>query len=169
MEQVSGGTSSGRRGGQGALAGKRAADSRALALLPAIREIMAAGFVSRRALAGELNRRGIPTARGGHWHYTTVARMLTRLGLKTQGKGARVNNGLANKQAADARAKALASTISALQAQGLVSFEGIARELNEREIPTARGGKWHPTSAGRLLHRLERLEPSSRTVVTPDE
>ena len=118
MEQVSGGTSSGRRGGQGALAGKRAADSRALALLPAIRELMAAGFVSRRALAGELNRRGIPTARGGSWRYTTVVRMLTRLGLLTSGKGGRINNGLAHKQAADARAKALAPTIRALQGKG---------------------------------------------------
>ena len=97
MEQVSGGTSSGRRGGQGALAGKRAADSRALALLPGIRELMAAGFVSRRALAGELNRRGIPTARGGSWRYTTVVRMLTRLGLLTSGKGGRINNGLAHR------------------------------------------------------------------------
>jgi hypothetical protein len=64
---------------------------------------MSAGFVSRRALADELNRRGIPTARGGSWHYTTIVRTLTRLGLLTSGKGARINNGLANKQAADAR------------------------------------------------------------------
>jgi hypothetical protein len=35
----------------------------------------------------------------------------------------------------------------------------IARELNERRIPTARGCKWHPNSTWRLLHRLERLEP----------
>ena len=101
---------------------------------------MAAGFVSRHALADELNRRGIPTARGGSWHYTTVVRMLTRLGLLTSGKGGRINNGRASKQAADARAKALASTIRALQAKGLVSFSAIARELNEREIPTALGG-----------------------------
>jgi hypothetical protein len=156
MEQVSGGTSSGRRGGQGALAGKRAADSRALALLPAIRELMAAGFVSRRALAGELNRRGIPTARGGSWRYTTVVRMLTRLGLLTSGKGGRINNGLAHKQAAEARAKALAPTIRALQGKGLVSLKSIARELNERGIPAARGGKWHLAAVTRLLERLER-------------
>jgi Recombinase len=169
MQQVSGETSSGRRGGQGALAGKRAADSRALALLPAIREIMAAGFVSRRALAGELNRRGIPTARGGSWRYTTVVRMLTRLGLLTSGKRGRINNGLAHKQAADSRAKALAPTIRALQGKGVVSPMSIARELNERGIPAARGGKWHLTAVTRLLERLERLESSSRTVVASDE
>jgi Recombinase len=154
MEPVSGGTSSGRRGGQGALAGKRAADSRALALLPAIRELMAAGFVSRRALAGELNRKGIPTARGGSWHYTTVVRTLTRLGLLTSGKGGKINNGQAHKRTADARA---------LQGKGVVSLKSIASELNEQGIPAARGGKWHLPSVTRLLHRLERLEPSSQT------
>ena len=151
----------------GALANKRAADSHALALLPIIRELGAAGFISRPALANELNRRGIPTARGGHWHRTTVVRMLTRLGLLTSGKGGRINNGLAHKQAADARAKAVAPTIRTLQGRGLVSLKSIARELNEHGIPAARGGKWHLNSVTRLLQRLERLEPSSRTVVAP--
>jgi hypothetical protein len=94
--------------------------------------------------------------------------MLIRLGLIASGKG-RINTGLAIKQAADVRAKALASTIRALQAKGLVSSKTISRELNEREIPTALGGKWHRTSVDRLLHRLERLEPSSRTVVAADD
>jgi len=165
MVQVRGKASSRRRGINGALAGKRAADSRARTLVSIIRELKAAGFVSRRALAEELNRRRIPTARGGSWHYTTVVRMLTRLGLLTSGKGGRINNGLTTKQAADARAKALASTIRALQAKGLVSFSAIARALNEREIPTAVGGSWHPTSVKRLLHRLaqgRRSRSSSR-------
>jgi Recombinase len=154
MEQVRGKTSSRWRGIRGAVAGKRAAEARARALASTLRELRAAGFISRRALADELNRRGIPTARGGSWHYTTIVRMLTRLGLLTSGKGGRINNGLASKQGANARAKALASTIRALQGKGLVSFSAIARELNEQEIPTALGGKWHPASVSRLLHRL---------------
>jgi Recombinase len=154
MEQVRGKTSSRWRGIRGAVAGKRAAEARARALASTLRELRAAGFISRRALADELNRRGIPTSRGGSWHYTTIVRMLTRLGLLTSGKGGRINNGLASKQGANARAKALASTIRALQAKGLVSFSAIARELNEQEIPTALGGKWHPASVSRLLHRL---------------
>src|SRR4029077_15061926 len=129
--------------------------ARARALASTLRELRAAGFISRQALADELNRRGIPTARGGSWHYTTVVRMLTRLGLLTPGKGGRINNGRASKQGADARAKALASTIRALQAKGYVSFSAIARELNAREIPTVLGGEWHPASVSRLLHRLE--------------
>jgi hypothetical protein len=94
--------------------------------------------------------------------------MLTRLGLITLGKG-RINNGLAIKHAADARAKALGSTIRELRTAGFVSTKTIARALKEREIPTAQGSKWHPTSVDRLLHRLERLEPSARTVVADDE
>jgi hypothetical protein len=158
MKQVQGKTSSPRRG---APTNKRAAEARAAALAPTIRKLIAAGFVSRRALADESNRRGIPTARGGSWRYTTVVRMLTRLGLLTSGKGGRINNGLASKQAADAQAKALASTIRALQAKGLVSFSAIARALNERKIPTALGGKWHPTSVKRVLQRLRKLNRAS--------
>jgi hypothetical protein len=158
MKQVSEGTSSRRRGGHGALANKRAADSRAFGLASTIRELMAAGFISQRALSDELNRSGIPTPLGGSWHRTSLMRMLTRLGLST---GGGVNKGLASKQAADARAKALASTVRELQAKGVVSFSAIARELNARRIATARGCKWHPNSSWRLLHRLERLKHSS--------
>src|SRR5260370_17435380 len=83
MERVRGKTPHSRRG----LHGKLAADSRADALVPIIRELRAAGFISRRSLANELNRRGIPTARGGRWHYTTVVRMLAPLGLLTSRNG----------------------------------------------------------------------------------
>jgi len=161
MEQVRRETSS-RRSGDGALAVKRAADSRAAALASTIRQLMAFGFVSQRELARELNRRGIPTALGGSWHRTTVVRMLTRLGLITLGKG-RINSELATKQAADARAEAFGPTIRKLRKAGFVSIKAIARELNEREIPTPRGGKWHLTMVTRLLQRLDRLDRVSRS------
>ena len=164
MKQGRGRTSSHRRAIPGPLAGKRAADSRARALASTIRKLMAAGFVSRRTLADELNRRGVPTARGGSWHGTTVERMLTRLGLITSG-----NNVLANKQAADARAEAFGPTIRKLRKAGFVSIAAITRELNERRIPTARGGKWRLTTVTRPLERLERLEAFRRNRATPDE
>jgi Recombinase len=167
MKQPCGKASSRSRRGirGGPLVIKRAADARANALAPTLRKLRAAGFVSRQALADELNRRRIPTARGRRWQYTTVLRMLTRLGLLTSGKGGRINNGQESKRAADARAKALASTIRKLQARGLVSSNAIARELNKRKVPTARGGrarggKWYPTGVKRLLQRLQRLEPA---------
>jgi hypothetical protein len=150
----------------GSQANKRRAEVHAAAYSSTIQELRSAGFVSRRTLADELNRRGIPTARGGKWHYTTVVRMLTRLGLLTWGAGARVNNGQAKKLAADARAEALAPTIANIQSAGFVSLNAITRELSEREIPTPKGGKWHPGSVRRLLLRLQRLEASLRT---PDE
>jgi hypothetical protein len=84
------------------------------------------------------------------------------LGLLTSGKGGRINNGQVSKQGADARAKSLASTIRALQAKGLVSFNAIAHTLNKREIPTALGGRWYSASVRRLLERLERIDRVSR-------
>ena len=159
MERVRGETSSRRRGIHGALANKHAADSRARALASIIHELRAAGFISRRSLAKELNRRGIPTAQGGRWHYTTVVRMLARLGLLPSFIDGRTNNGQAGKQSADAQAKALAPTVRELQAKGFDSLGAMARELNAREIRTSRGRKWQSTSVRRLLRRLERQKP----------
>jgi hypothetical protein len=153
MEQFHRKTSSRGQSRHGASAVRSAADSRALALASTLRELMAAGFVSQRALANELNRTGMPTVYGGRWHHTTVVRILSRVGLLTSENG-RINNGLANKHAADLRAEVLAPTIYELRKAGVISTKAIARELNEREIPTARGGKWHPASVSRLLHRL---------------
>jgi Recombinase len=151
-------TSSRKRGIRGGGAGKRAADSRARALLPTVRKLKAKGFISQRALADELNRMGIPAPQGGRWHPTTVARLLTRLGLVTPGNG-RINTRLAHKRAADARATALAATIRKLRKAGFVSISAIARELNERQVPPAWGSKWHRTTVRELLQRLKKLEP----------
>jgi hypothetical protein len=145
----------------GALAVKRAADTHALALLPTIRKLMAAGFVSQRGLANELNRRGIPGAVGGRWHRTSAARMLTRLDLLMSERG--INSELASKRVADVRAEALRPTIRKLRKAGFVSIMAITRELNERGIPTARGGKWRLTTVTRLLQRLERLDRLSNS------
>ena len=153
MKRVNGGVSSSERGPSGARANQPVADSFALNVLPTLQKLMADGFVSQRALANELNRRRIPTARGGSWHYMTVRRVLFRLGLVTLGR--------TSKKAADARAEALELTIRKLRRAGL-SARAIALELNMQEVPTARGGKWHTTSVKRLLQRLEKLNRSSR-------
>jgi hypothetical protein len=74
--------SSGRRRGRGsgALAHKVAANLRARALAPVIQELRAAGFISYNAVSRELNRRQVPTLRGGRrWYSTTVSRVLVRL------------------------------------------------------------------------------------------
>lgn len=56
------------------------ANARAADIGPAIKALQAAGAASLRAIAGGLNARGIPTARGdGKWSAVQVARVLERL------------------------------------------------------------------------------------------
>jgi len=55
-----------------------AARQRALEVLPAIEEARASGAVSLKAIAEQLNARGIPTTRGGPWQPTQVMRALQR-------------------------------------------------------------------------------------------
>jgi hypothetical protein len=56
------------------------ANLRARALAPIIREIWAAGYMSYNALSRELNRRQVPTLRGGKkWYPMTAGRLLVRL------------------------------------------------------------------------------------------
>jgi hypothetical protein len=159
MKRVDGeDVSSGQRGPIGATGNQLPVSSRDAAVAATVRELMAAGIVSQHALAKELNRRKIPTTTmKGRWHRTTVQRLLFRLGLAGNG-----NNGLAIRRIADARAEAVGPTIRELRKAGL-SAKAIARELNERRIPTARGGKWHTTSVSRVLERLNRLDRASNT------
>ena len=126
-----------------------------------VRELTATGFASRYVIAEELNRRKVPTERGGRWHYTSVVRMLTRLGMDKPAYGA--GAGAANRQAALVRAQRLVPIIRQLQSRGSVGLRAIARELNARGIPAARGGTWHPTSVDRLLSRLARLPATPKS------
>jgi DNA invertase Pin-like site-specific DNA recombinase len=56
------------------------ADEHARNIKPVIEDIQAAGITSYRAIAVELNARGILTARGRSWYPTTVRQLLRRLG-----------------------------------------------------------------------------------------
>jgi DNA invertase Pin-like site-specific DNA recombinase len=78
--------------------------------------------------------------------------------------GARALRGkqVGNKQAVAAvKAKAaygaanLRAIVDDLKAQGITSVRAVAAALNERGILTPREGAWHPTSAARLLSRLQ--------------
>ncbi|MGY2050426.1 recombinase family protein [Methylobacterium sp. JK268] len=55
-----------------------AAAERAALTVPLIREVQAAGAVSLSEIAGALNARGIPTARGRAWSAVQVRRILQR-------------------------------------------------------------------------------------------
>ena len=65
----------------------RNAERHARDLAPVVEDIRAGGATSLRAIAGELNERGMLTRRGGRWHVSTVMNLLDRLGL--QGGGMR--------------------------------------------------------------------------------
>jgi len=52
---------------------------------------------------------------------------------------------------ASKRAAALLPIIDALKAEGITSASGIARALNDRGIPTSRGGKWQAVQVQRFL------------------
>ena len=56
----------------------READRFAENVLPVIRAIQATGITSLGGFAEVLNARGIPTARGGRWHGSTVRNALRR-------------------------------------------------------------------------------------------
>jgi predicted HNH restriction endonuclease len=68
----------GKNGKKLAAANRAAADQSAAELEPLLSKCIAAGL-TRGEIADTLNRQGIPTARGGKWHATTVQRMIQRL------------------------------------------------------------------------------------------
>ena len=82
---------------------------------------------------------------------------------------------LSHRVAANLRARALAPVIREIWAEGFMSYNAVARELNRRAVPTLRGGKqWYPMTAGRVLVRLERARlihvrrpPARRSLLQP--
>jgi len=127
-----------------------------MAFASAVRELQASGVVTGRAIADELNRQGVATERNGRWHNTTVVRMLTRLGIVKSAAGD-AGAGAASRHAALVRAQTLAPLIRQIRLARTVTPKAIAMELNALGIRTPRGGKWHPTTVGRLLIRLQQL------------
>ena len=58
------------------------ADRHARDLAPVVADIRSGGATTLRAIAAELNDRGMLTRRGGRWHVSTVMNLLDRLGLR---------------------------------------------------------------------------------------
>ena len=76
-----------------------------------------------------------------------------RLGNRTNLPEASAKGAAANRAAADAFAANVRPMIEALRASGVTSFAGLATALNERNVRTARGARWHATSVRNLLER----------------
>lgn len=68
----------------------------------------------------------------------------------------------ANAATADAFAIEVRPHVDAARDAGHTSVRAIAGELNRKEIRTAAGGKWHPTTVQRLLERIEALGQASQ-------
>ena len=72
----------GKGGGPLRAAIARNADRHARDLAPVVEDIRAGGATSLRAIAAQLNSRGMLTRRGGCWHVSTVTNLLDRLELR---------------------------------------------------------------------------------------
>jgi hypothetical protein len=79
------GTAALRRSGKGSLPLRATiatnGDQHAQDLAPVLDDIRARGATSLRAIADEVNARGMLTRRGGRWHVSTVMNLLERLAL----------------------------------------------------------------------------------------
>ena len=64
-------------GARAASAKRQHAAERGERIAPLLAELQGAGITSLRAIAAELNRRGVPAPRGGFWHANGVARLIT--------------------------------------------------------------------------------------------
>lgn len=75
-----------------------------------------------------------------------------RLGNPTNLAEAQRLGAEANRQQADEYAQRVLPTIQVLQKRGL-SLRQLVQELNDRKVPTARGGGWHVTTLRKVLAR----------------
>jgi len=66
----------------------------------------------------------------------------------------RATAAIARKAKADAFASSLAPVLADLAKHDIVSYSGIARELNARHIKTSREKQWHPSTVSLLCQRL---------------
>ena len=64
---------------------RQEADAFAGGVAGVVEAIRADGIATVRGITDELNRRQVPTARGGQWHVASVHRLMKRLTLSTKG------------------------------------------------------------------------------------
>jgi DNA invertase Pin-like site-specific DNA recombinase len=72
---------------------------------------------------------------------------------KEEQRSAALKGAEANRAKATQHALNTMPIINSLKAVGVESLVGIAAALNERGVPTARGGLWHPTTVRNLVGR----------------
>jgi DNA invertase Pin-like site-specific DNA recombinase len=103
---------------------------------------MEAGLISERTKAALKAK----VARDGQWDRNAAHHLVPGAG---QAKATAAVVFRATRTAQD-----LAGVIDAIKTKGISSATGIARELNEQGITTARGGQWQAVQVQRVLARL---------------
>jgi DNA invertase Pin-like site-specific DNA recombinase len=114
-------------------------------LAPVIAEIQASGFHSARAIAAELNARGLSAYRGGRWFGCEVRRLLMHLPPGQWRPLYEVRREWLEQ---------LAPVIADIQQGGYKLPGQIARELNAREVPALLGGRWRGDKVRQTLAQL---------------
>jgi DNA invertase Pin-like site-specific DNA recombinase len=75
------------------------------------------------------------------------------LGNRTNLAEAAAKGAEATRAAADAFARNVLPIIDQIRAAGITDQRGIAEALNERDVRTARGGRWYQSTVGAVLRR----------------
>jgi len=108
-----------------------------------------------QAVRAEIAAKGFRVSRAGR-RYTRLGNPHGATYLRAAGKG-NVAAVQAIKAAADERARDLAPTLTELERTGLTSHRAIAAALDQRAIPSPRGGRWNEFQVARLRRRLQAI------------
>jgi DNA invertase Pin-like site-specific DNA recombinase len=85
-------------------------------------------------------------------------------GVKLGGFRGFIPDNVKQREDAAAFAERLRPTIEHFRSQGVVSFKGLARQLNASKITTSRGaGLWSAKQVARVLQRIDRSAPRTLT------
>lgn len=101
-----------------------------------------AGLISERTKAALAAR----VARHGQWDRNAAHHLVPGAGQKAAVAAIQAQAG--------ERAQRVQDDIEEIRAGGIESLSGIARALNERGIPSPRGGRWQAVTVQRVLNRL---------------
>jgi hypothetical protein len=136
------------------------ADARAIDLAPTVRELQAAGKTSLRAIADELNRRGIPTARRGQWQAGSVSQLLARI-AKQWLDDAIAHGALIDYAALSRKQREGVDLAKTLRASGM-TYGAVADRLNADGYRTTTGARYTASSVySALLRAIEREQAES--------
>ena len=72
-----------------------------------------------------------------------------------QYKLAQQRKGKSKKVSADRFAASVYPVIRSLQNSGITTLSGIAKAMNDKDIPTSSGGRWYGSAVRNVLDRVE--------------